>query len=71
MMKWVKPRAMYWVYHLAKQTELLRVLKKEIHWAGSWDGLTVRQMVDLLDWMKEMYLVEQSAGLMAMLMDAK
>ena len=46
-------------------------MKKEIHWAGSWDGLKVRQMVDLLDWMKEMYLVDQSAGLMAMPMDAK
>ena len=44
---------------------------KGVHWAGSWDCLTVRQMVDLLDWMKEMYLVDQSAGLMAMLMDTK
>ena len=42
-----------------------------VHWAGSWDGLTVRQTVDLLDWTKEMCLVDQSAVMMAMLMDVE
>ncbi len=57
-MRWVKPREMRWVYLLAEQMELQRVLMKERHWADSSDDLMARQMVDLLAWTTEMYLAD-------------